>query len=120
MSHSVRSRFGRRLSAVAFLAVLTALPALCPAAETVDPYGNCCVAKVTMADVAAWDVVCGSCAANPGVYRITQPDPEKLVFTGPGGVSAASRYEAAQAVCKCPSQTKRRAWEKQMRSFDGQ
>ena len=53
------------------------------------------------------------------VYVISQPDPEKLLFTGPGGITADSRYDAAYAVCNCPSQAPRRAFEKEMRTFDG-
>ena len=88
-------------------------------AQQVDPYGDCCVAQVTMTGVSTWDVTCGSCASNPGVYTISQPDPEKLIFIGPGGVRAESRYDAAAAVCRCPSQDARRAWEKKMRTYDG-
>ena len=85
----------------------------------VDPYGDCCVAQVQMTGVSTWNVTCGNCATNPGVYVISQPDPEKLVFTGPGGITADSRYDAAYAVCNCPSQAPRRAFEKEMRTFDG-
>ena len=88
-------------------------------AQMADPYGDCCVAQVDMTGVSTWNVTCGSCAANPGVYPIAQPDPEKLVFTGPGGVAAGSRYDAAAAVCQCPSQDGRRTFEKKMRTYDG-
>lgn len=98
------------------LSVLAVGPAL---AQSVDPYGDCCVAKVVMTGVSTWDVTCGSCAANPGVYAISQPDPEKLAFIGPGGIMADSRYDAAAAVCQCPSQDSRRAFEKKMRTYDG-
>lgn len=110
--------FHVRLACLAALAGLALAPAPAPA-QQVDPYGDCCVSQVTMTGVAAWQVVCGSCASNPGVYAITQPDPEKLVFVGPGGIKADSRYDAAAAVCQCPSQDARRAWEKKMRTFDG-
>ena len=118
MSHPGLPRCGKCFAA-AVLAVLVFFPAPSRAAGSVDPYGDCCVAQVTMTGVATWNVTCGPCATNPGVYPISQPDPEKLVFTGPGGVSAASRYDAARAVCNCPSQDARRAREKQMRTFDG-
>jgi hypothetical protein len=115
-SHAVRL--------VAVLALILCLPG--PACSDsgvrtgkVDPYGDCCVAKVVMTGVSTWNVTCGFCAANPGVYTISQPDPEKLVFTGPGGITADSRYDAAAAVCQCPSQDARRAFEKKMRTFDG-
>jgi alginate O-acetyltransferase complex protein AlgF len=74
---------------------------------------------VIMTTFNTWTVTCGGCAANPGTYTISQPDPEKLVFVGPGGVSSGSRYEAARAICKCPSESSRRAREEQMRTFDG-
>lgn len=90
------------------------------AGQQVDPFGNCCIARVVMRDYNTWTVTCGSCSTNPGQYALTQPDPEKLVFVGPGGVTAGSPYEAAQAICNCPSQDARRAWEKGMRTFDGQ
>lgn len=112
--------FHRRLARLAPLAGLALALAAAPVpAQTVDPYGDCCVAQVTMTGVSTWNVTCGSCASNPGVYTITQPDPEKLVFIGPGGITADSRYDAAAAVCQCPSQDARRAWEKKMRTFDG-
>lgn len=98
---------------------LTLWPTATPAAEAVDPFGTCCVAKVVMNDYKTWTATCGSCAANPGEYAITQPDPDKLVFTGPGGVSADSPFDAAVAVCNCPSQDALRAREKKMRTFDG-
>ncbi|MHC1791714.1 hypothetical protein [Solidesulfovibrio sp.] len=104
------------LSPAALALTLAAAPA---AAQPVDPYGDCCVATVVMTGVSTWNVTCGPCASNPGVYGISQPDPEKLVFIGPGGVTADSRYDAAAAVCRCPSQDARRAWEKKMRTFDG-
>jgi hypothetical protein len=111
-----------RSKQIVWLAALTALflfPAAAAKAQQVDPYGDCCVARVVMTGVTTWAVTCGSCAANPGIYAISQPDPEKLRFVGPGGVSADSRYDAAQAICSCPSQDARRAWEKKMRTFDG-
>jgi len=111
--------FRLRLFVPASLAILFLFPAIGAAASTGDPFGDCCVAKVTMTDFNAWNVTCGSCAANPGTYPLTQPDPEKLVFVGPGGVSAASRYEAARAICRCPSQKARQEREKSMRTFDG-
>lgn len=86
---------------------------------TVDPYGDCCVAGVVMTGFDTWAVTCGSCSANPGRYVVTQPDPARLVYTGPGGVSAASPHDAAAAVCQCPSQDARLAREKKMRTFDG-
>jgi hypothetical protein len=88
-------------------------------AQQADPYGDCCVSQVTMTGFNAWQVVCGSCATNPGTYALRQPDPEKLVFVGPGGETANSRYEAAVAICRCPSQQARKAREKTMRQFDG-
>lgn len=106
-----------RLFPVLALAVLAAAwPAT---AQMADPYGDCCVAQVDISGVSTWNVTCGPCASNPGVYSIAQPDPEKLVFTGPGGVVAESRYDAAAAVCQCPSQDARRAFEKKMRTYDG-
>jgi hypothetical protein len=99
--------------------VLTVLAAAPASAQSVDPYGDCCVATVVMTGVSTWNVTCGACAANPGVYVISQPDPEKLVFVGPGGITADSRYDAAAAVCQCPSQDARRAFEKKMRTYDG-
>jgi len=112
--------FQVRLACLLPLAGLALALFVAPApAQQVDPYGDCCVAQVTMTGVSTWDVTCGSCASNPGVYTISQPDPEKLVFTGPGGVTAESRYDAAAAVCQCPSQDARRAWEKKMRTYDG-
>lgn len=101
------------------LTALSLVPGIGRAAEAVDPFGDCCVAKVTMAGPNAWQVVCGSCATNPGTYTVRQPDPEKLVFVGPGGVSASSRYRAARDICRCPSQKARQAREKFMRTFDG-
>lgn len=94
----------------------------CPAAlaqQPVDPYGNCCVASVVMTSYNAWTVTCGSCAANPGQYVLHQPDPDKLVFVGPDGTKGGSPYDAAMAICRCPSQDARRAREKQMRTFEG-
>jgi len=88
-------------------------------AEQVDPYGDCCVARVAMTDYNAWTATCGTCSANPGSYAISQPDPAKLVFVGPGGVTADSPYDTAVAICHCPSQESRRAREKQMRTYDG-
>ena len=67
-----------------------------------DPYGDCCVAEVTMTSFNTWQAKCGACAANPGTYAISQPDPAKLVFVGPGNVTAGSRYEAAAAICREP------------------
>ena len=121
----------RRVSRLAaLLALALGLPVLSQAASIwgdpglttgkVDPYGDCCVAKVAMTGVSTWNVTCGACATNPGVYAISQPDPEKLRFIGPGGVVAESRYDAAYAVCNCPSQAPRRALEKKMRTFDGE
>ncbi|MFP5259639.1 MAG: hypothetical protein ACLGQH_11520 [Acidobacteriota bacterium] len=112
--------FQVRLACLLPLAGLAlALLAAPASAQPVDPYGDCCVAQVTMTGVSTWDVTCGTCASNPGVYTISQPDPEKLIFTGPGGVRAESRYDAAAAVCQCPSQDARRAREKKMRTYDG-
>lgn len=88
-------------------------------AQKDNPYGDCCVSAVTMTGVSTWQVTCGTCASNPGTYAISQPDPEKLVFVGPGGVSASSRFEAAQAICQCPSEKARREREASMRRFDG-
>jgi len=105
-----------------FWMILVGFAILAPVKAQADqdnPVGNCCVARVTMTGENAWNVTCGSCASNPGVYAITQPDPEKLTFVGPGGVTAPSRYEAAQAICQCPSQKARHSWEQRMRSFDG-
>lgn len=114
MSHRVAVLCSRLLF---LLALVFLLPTAAPAAD--DPYGDCCVAKVTMTGFNAWNVTCGSCAANPGTYAISQPDPAVLVFVGPGGVSAGSRYEAAAAICRCPSQKARQDREKSMRTFDG-
>ncbi|MEL7640098.1 MAG: hypothetical protein AAGU21_10700 [Solidesulfovibrio sp.] len=88
-------------------------------AQQIDPYGDCCVARVAMSGYNTWTITCGSCAANPGQYALSQPDPAKLVYVGPGGVSADSPYDAAAAVCQCPSQDTRRAREKRMRTFEG-
>lgn len=106
------------------LAIAVAAAAAClwpsPApAQQVDPYGDCCVARVAMNAYNAWTVTCGSCAANPGQYPLSQPDPAKLVYIGPGGVSADSPYDAARAVCQCPSQDARREREKRMRTYEG-
>lgn len=116
MSMPFHVRLACLLPLVGLALALFAVPA---PAQQVDPYGDCCVAQVTMTGVSTWDVTCGSCASNPGVYTISQPDPERLVFIGPGGVRAESRYDAAAAVCQCPSQDARRAWEKKMRTYDG-
>jgi hypothetical protein len=89
------------------------------AQQQVDPFGDCCVARVVMNGYNAWTVTCGSCAANPGQYALSQPDPAKLVYIGPGGVTAESPYDAAVAICQCPSQDARRAREKRMRTYDG-
>jgi hypothetical protein len=102
--------------AAAFAVCLWSPPA---AAQQVDPFGDCCVARVVMNGYNAWTVTCGSCAANPGQYPLTQPDPAKLVYVGPGGVSADSPYDAAQAVCQCPSQDVRRERETRMRTYEG-
>lgn len=116
MSHRVLAlRF--RVLPLFGLALLFLLPQAALAGD--DPFGDCCVAKVAMTGFNAWNVTCGPCATNPGTYAITQPDPEKLVFVGPGGVSAPSRYEAAAAVCHCPSEKNRQDREKTMRTFDG-
>lgn len=100
---------------------LTALLLFPPSAraQSVDPYGDCCVSQVTMTSFDTWEITCGRCAANPGTYVLRQPDPAKLRYVGPGGEAAESRYEAALAVCRCPSQDARRATEKKMRTFDG-
>ena len=109
-----------RLACLAPLAGLALALAAAPAsAQQPDPYGDCCVSQVTMTGVSTWNVTCGSCASNPGVYVISQPDPQRLVFVGPGGIKADSRYDAAAAVCQCPSQDAQRAWEKKMRTYDG-
>jgi alginate O-acetyltransferase complex protein AlgF len=117
MFHPVLPRRKRFLWLAALMA-LTLIPAAAPA-QQVDPYGDCCVSTVVMTAFNTWTVTCGSCATNPGTYVISQPDPQKLTFVGPGGISAGSRYEAARAVCKCPSQDQRRAREEKMRTFDG-
>lgn len=101
------------------LAAVVLCPALAAAQSQDDPYGDCCVAKVSMTAFDTWQVTCGSCATNPGRYTISQPDPEKLEFVGPGGVAAQSRYDAAAAICTCPSQKARRDREASMRRFDG-
>jgi len=103
---------------VLLLACLALLPSV-GRAQADNPYGDCCVSNVTMSGVTTWQVTCGTCATNPGTFTISQPDPEKLVFTGPGGVSANSRYEAAQAICQCPSEKARREREASMRRFGG-
>lgn len=105
----------RGLTAGLALLALSLVPATSRAASP-NPYGDCCVAQVTTQTFNTWTAVCGACATNPGTYTITQPDPARLVFTGPGGVSAASPYEAAQALCRCPSQQQRRNFEKQLRT----
>ena len=110
--------FHVRLACLVSLVGLALAAAPAPA-QQVDPYGGCCVAQVTMTGVTTWNVTCGSCASNPGVYVISQPDPQLLVFVGPGGIKADSRYDAAAAVCQCPSQDAQRAWEKKMRTYDG-
>ena len=117
MSHPAFAPFARRLPLL-LLAALILCPAAGPA-QPDDPYGDCCVAKVSMTAFDTWQVTCGSCATNPGTYVVSQPDPEKLVFVGPGGVSAPSRYDAATAICKCPTQKARRDREQSMRRFDG-
>ncbi|MFU2208263.1 hypothetical protein [Solidesulfovibrio sp. C21] len=111
-----RVLFAAILCTLAFFAAPSSAPA-----QQVNPYGNCCVAQVTMDNDSAntWTVICGSCATNPGRYTVTQPDPAKLIFLGPNGVSAGSPYDAAVAICRCPSQNTRRAWEKKMRTFEG-
>ncbi|WP_428565515.1 MAG: hypothetical protein ACP59X_04540 [Solidesulfovibrio sp. DCME] len=105
--------------AMLFAAVAVSLGPRPGLAQQVDPYGNCCIAQVAMSAFNTWTINCGSCSANPGQYTLTQPDPAKLVYVGPGGVSADSPYDAALAVCQCPSQDARRAREKRMRTFDG-
>lgn len=117
MPQPVAAFFVRTLQA-AILAAVLLFPSVGPA-QPDDPYGDCCVARVTMVAFNAWQATCGSCAVNPGTYPVNQPDPEKLVFVGPGGVSAPSRYEAAAAICQCPSQKARQVREKNMRTFDG-
>ncbi len=109
-----------------FAAALAAL-ALCPAAGpaqapnfSVNPYGDCCVSQVSMATFNTWKATCGSCATNPGTFTISQPDPAKPAYVGPGGVTGSSPREAAQAICQCPSQDAGRTREKQLRRFDGQ
>lgn len=109
--------FARRLTG---LTILLSLLVLATArAQSTDPYGDCCVSQVTMTSFDTWEVVCGSCANNPGTYALRQPDPEKLVFVGPNGETAGSRYEAAAAVCRCPSQQVRKNREKTLRTFEG-
>lgn len=110
--------FPARLGFGLVLAGLLLLPQAARAQQA-DPYGDCCVAQVTMTAFNTWEITCGSCATNPGTYVLRQPDPAKLVFVGPGGETAESRYEAALAVCRCPAQDTRRATEKKMRTFDG-
>lgn len=100
------------------LVALLAFP-LAARAQSVDPYGDCCVAKVTMTSFDTWQVTCGACATNSGTYVLRQPDPAKLRFVGPDGVSAESRYDAARRICRCPALDSRRANEKKMRTFDG-
>jgi hypothetical protein len=117
MPQPAAKRFARALPCLVLAAVLL-FPAVSPAQQN-DPYGDCCVAQVTMTAFNAWQVTCGACAANPGSYALRQPDPEKLVFVGPNGESAPSRYEAAAAICRCPSQKARQEREKHMRTFDG-
>lgn len=117
MLHPVLPRCKRLYWTAAFL-VLALSPASAPAQQP-DPFGDCCVAQVVMTGVTTWAVTCGSCATNSGTYVISQPDPEKLVFLGPGGISADSRYDAAQATCNCPAEKARRAREKKMRTFEG-
>lgn len=118
MSHPVLSRRHRLLPGGILFAVLCLAPASVPAQQP-DPFGDCCVSRVTMTGFAAWAVTCGPCATNPGTYVISQPDPEKPAFVGPGGVVADSRYEAARAACVCPALDARRAFERRMRTFDG-
>ena len=117
MSHPFAPRLFIFFTVLAAACVL-ALPGGA-AAQQVDPFGNCCVARVNMTDYNTWSVTCGSCSENPGRYSVTQSDPATLVFTGPGGVSAGSPYDAAVAICRCPSQDARRAREKRMRTYDG-
>ena len=105
--------FPVRLGLGVALAAVLLLPASARAAQP-DPYGDCCVAQVTVVSAATWEVTCGRCATNPGRYVLRQPDPDKLVFVGPNGETAASRYEAAQAICHCPAQNTLRAKEKNM------
>jgi hypothetical protein len=117
MLEPVRLRLATLFAAIAL--AVCACPRPASAQQQVDPFGDCCIASVVMTAYNAWTIHCGSCSANPGQYPLTQPDPAKLVYVGPGGVSANSPYDAALAVCKCPSQDARRAREKQMRTFDG-
>uniref|UniRef100_I2PYZ3 Uncharacterized protein n=1 Tax=Desulfovibrio sp. U5L TaxID=596152 RepID=I2PYZ3_9BACT len=121
MPHPLRLRSAR------FWTVLGCALALWPACglaaqaqQSIDPFGTCCVAKVAITGYNTWAATCGDCSSNPGTYPISQPDPDKLVFVGPGGVSADSPFDAATAVCKCPSEDALRASEKRMRTFDGQ
>lgn len=84
-----------------------------------DPYGDCCVAKVAMISFDAWDATCGTCAQNPGVYRITQPDPEKNVYVDATGQTGDSPYDLAVKLCSCPSLDKERALRESLRVYDG-
>ena len=115
------SRASRRSGWLALVAVVLVVAAPALAQQQVNPFGNCCVAGVSMTNDSdnAWTATCGSCSENPGNYTIVQPDPLNLVFRGPNGVTAQSPYEAAMAICRCPSQDARRAWEKSMRTYDG-
>lgn len=118
MSRLALAPLARGLSLLALAALLAASPP--PVlAQADNPYGDCCVSEVSMTGFNAWQVTCGACATNPGTYPITQPDPEKDVFVGPDGLSARSRYDAATAICQCPSQQARRDRERSMRRFDG-
>jgi len=80
----------------------------------VDPYG-----KVSMISWNSWDAVCGSCATNPGTYRITQPDPDKDAYVDASGQTGDSPYDLAVKLCNCPSLDRIRALRKALRTYHG-
>ncbi len=107
------------LASLVFTAVL-ALPGAAMAQEfPTDPYGDCCVAKVAMISWNSWDATCGDCATNPGVYRITQPDPEYSVYVDASGQKGDSPYDLAVKLCNCPSLDRVRALRKALRTYHG-
>lgn len=108
--------------AIPLFTVLTILFAACAAgaqSSATAPYGDCCVAKVAMRTFDSWDATCGTCAENPGVYRITQPDPAKNVYVDGEGQTGDSPYDLARKLCICPSQDRERALRRSLRLYHG-
>ncbi len=103
---------------VAALLMLAACAALAQNAA-IDPFGDCCVAKVVMKTFDSWDATCGTCAENGGVYRIMQPDPEKNVYVDAKGQTGDSPYDLARKLCICPSLDRERALRRSLRLYHG-